>query len=704
MIPSDFLLDYVTQHQVTPGELEVLRLILAGSSITEIATELGIQANAVRKRLGEIYAKFAIAGKGPGKLVRLQQHLVSAYQAQTATKKVLLVWSGATGKLLARGLQQTIFKHPRLEISLCDRDLTNPTWRSSLEPLVEGLHLCLCCSSNLTTAVNFNLGWLLGKVSQTKILQFQPTIPEYLAELELVAPQDRTQLQNLLESLLGKVEAEEWLDYQLLSWQNVLRTATVHDTTEVEERHWLPMTRRVEDAVKALTQNQYVTNNSCFQRVLLHSLAEIEHQLETRSSHLISASLYPRYLASLQKRSPIAIKALTLVDRDEDFWQQEMGREIRASTQHESLRVFVFATPSALERNFEILLEHGSKYSVRVVSYQKIAQDFPQYCKSFGIICAAQDKLLAEYVVKDGVRYNRFDAEPETIVRHERILQLIFDSAVEIESARLPEPEEILSQMREIRDLVFERSRFTVKSVGMSQYFNIEIYDRWGEQQDFYPALVAQMLEVFRQHYSPYRQSTRILEVGAKTGHFTQHLTELEAEIWALELDWVCYKKLEHRLTSSSGHITLEHKDSCAYDPPYQFDYIFACLSDRQIEFADKEKYLKNIKRNLKQGGLLIVGDEFLPPYEDTAHSRQAAIASYHKHRQALAQERDELLALVRAFSDCATHNRGDYKLSCDHYERLLRKTGFVFTRQQIDDSVYERAGGVFIYQAWMET
>ena len=64
-------------------------------------------------------------------------------------------------------------------------------------------------------------------------------------------------------------------------------------------------------------------------------------------------------------------------------------------------------------------------------------------------------------------------------------------------------------------------------------------------------------------------------------------------DVWALELDWVCFKKLEYNLAGYS-QITLEHKDSCTYDPADRFDYIFS-LDDCQIEFNDKEKYFKNI-------------------------------------------------------------------------------------------------------------
>lgn len=706
IIPQSFLIRIVSQYNVTPGELEALSAALSGKSITDIAHELDIQANAVRKRLGEVYQKFDIKGKGPGKLVKLQQLLIAAYQEQTAKKKVILVWSGEAGKRLAEGAKQTIFKHPQIEVALCSHDIIALAWRNEVDGLLDNTTLAVCCLSNLTTGIHLNFGFLWGRVRQLRLLQFQQSFPETLASFPIIEAQERSQIHNLLQELIDTEEAQTWIEYQFPRWQNILRATAALNNSLIGDRNWSQITTSVEQGIKALTQNQYIRKNECFQQIVLHSLAEINYQLETRSSHLIPAILYPRYLMSLQKRLHIQIKALTLVDRDEDFWQQEMGREIRTSTQSESVRVFVFTTPDVFERNFEILLEHAEKYHVRVVSYQKLSQDFPEYCKTFGIIASSQHKLLAEYITKGSVKYNSFSAETTLISQHEKILTAIIDSAVEINKPHhLPEPEEILLQMREIRDLVFERSRFAVKSVGISQYFNIENYHRCNERQDFFLSLVQQMLAVFEQHRPSRHKSLRILELGAKTGHFTRYLAAIKADIWALELDWVCYKKLEYNLATYTKEITLEHKDSCAYDPPYQFNYIFSCLGDRHIDLADKEKYLKNIKRNLERGGLLIVGDEFLPPHEhQDGYARQAAVEAYHNYYLTLAEQKQdlELATLAAETLNCALTNQGDYKLSCEQYENLLRKIGFTFTKKQVNSSIYEEAGGVFIYKVWL--
>lgn len=85
MIPQDFLKALAMERGISEAELEVLSLTTVnGQSITEISNKLGTRPEAVRKRLGEVYKKFHIAGVGPGKLAKLQQILVSLYQEYQA--------------------------------------------------------------------------------------------------------------------------------------------------------------------------------------------------------------------------------------------------------------------------------------------------------------------------------------------------------------------------------------------------------------------------------------------------------------------------------------------------------------------------------------------------------------------------------------------------------------------------------------------
>lgn len=80
MITQDFLKAVADEHKVSKGELEVLSLAMKGQSTAAIAESIGISGDAVRKRLSEVYQKFHIDGRGPVKLTKLQQLLVTRYQ------------------------------------------------------------------------------------------------------------------------------------------------------------------------------------------------------------------------------------------------------------------------------------------------------------------------------------------------------------------------------------------------------------------------------------------------------------------------------------------------------------------------------------------------------------------------------------------------------------------------------------------------
>ena len=84
LIPQNFFQQVASSYGVSNTELEVLsKALLEGESIATIAMQLNLKPETVRKRLGEIYRKFEITGKGPGKMAKLQQLLVSLYQEET---------------------------------------------------------------------------------------------------------------------------------------------------------------------------------------------------------------------------------------------------------------------------------------------------------------------------------------------------------------------------------------------------------------------------------------------------------------------------------------------------------------------------------------------------------------------------------------------------------------------------------------------
>ncbi|MEH2251644.1 MAG: NB-ARC domain-containing protein [Nostoc sp.] len=87
MIPENVLLALAEKRCLSSSEIEVLLYAVEGQSPNAIAKELAISAQAVRKRLSEVYKKFNVTGSGPGKLTKLQQVIESEYQASSINEK-----------------------------------------------------------------------------------------------------------------------------------------------------------------------------------------------------------------------------------------------------------------------------------------------------------------------------------------------------------------------------------------------------------------------------------------------------------------------------------------------------------------------------------------------------------------------------------------------------------------------------------------
>ncbi len=78
-LSEEKLTRFAADKQVSAGELDALKLaLLKKSKSREIAAALDISEAAARKRLGEVYRKFDIQGRGPGKLAALRAKLMSA--------------------------------------------------------------------------------------------------------------------------------------------------------------------------------------------------------------------------------------------------------------------------------------------------------------------------------------------------------------------------------------------------------------------------------------------------------------------------------------------------------------------------------------------------------------------------------------------------------------------------------------------------
>ncbi|MEH2070153.1 MAG: NB-ARC domain-containing protein [Nostoc sp.] len=116
-IPQNFVVALAQERGVSSSELEVLFGVVDDKSPNAIAKELNISAEAVRKRLSEVYKKFHVSGAGPGKLTKLQQVIESEYRVSLVSVKPYaskpLDWGEApsiSGSFYGRGAELSCLK------------------------------------------------------------------------------------------------------------------------------------------------------------------------------------------------------------------------------------------------------------------------------------------------------------------------------------------------------------------------------------------------------------------------------------------------------------------------------------------------------------------------------------------------------------------------------------------------------------------
>ncbi len=443
--------DLLKKYNLSDAELEVVSLSLKEKPIQAISQELSISENAVRKRLGEVYEKLKISGRGPGKLIKLQQMLLLQNK-----RRVLIWWSGNNGKHIAESLKNTIFSYQQLETKVCTLDSRiSKAWREEVEQDLDNVEIaigCLTPGSSQKYWVNYAAGFLTGRVRNHLIL-FGENLSNSLMEMSSTDGTNQDELAKLLQEITrGELnEAKEWVRFKFPQLNKEIEQNSLQPIPSDKDR--LAEATDFREAEDYLKANRYIQENVCFEMIILDYVTELREQImAVNSDYFIPAVLYPQRLINLQRDQKAHVSALAIVDHQELFWSEAIGREILDTTNADSARVFVFTRAEDFDRNFEILLEHASRYQVYVMNYKILARHFRGFVRDFSIIKVSRSKILASYIElddKNKFKNIRFSADEAEITKHENKIKTIIESEL-VQSLR-ESLEDILYQVRQIK-------------------------------------------------------------------------------------------------------------------------------------------------------------------------------------------------------------------------------------------------------------
>jgi SAM-dependent methyltransferase len=650
--------------------------------------------------------------------------------------KIFVSWSGRRSRQIADALAlwiKQVFNSegPRLEVFVSTQDIrAGAQWSEVINEALRTSTFGILC----LTPENLNAPWILFESGALSKTVGEVSVCPYFYDLEpgdlkrplaqfngATADKEGTrQVVTAINNLLGdqKIPNGPLGPYFDSKWTEL--DAELKKIPAVSSNVFLSISRlqqELPNSLGVIRERKWFTENPFFAQVVRDSIIHFKESLEETGPYFdVPITLYASHLVSLLRSHRPVVKAIAIVDGIERFWPQKEGEEILKTTTENSTRVFVFREREHLKANLTVLQRHAKKYNVYALSFNKLAAEFTEYVQDFSIIGGTSSPLLAYYVESSTrergalpLKMIRFSASHTELSRHEEAMNGILACSTlvnkDLDIARE-------SQVDELLDRVFtpEFRELGKKQVEMSAYIEVDQYDAHEEDHAYFREMMDKMILLLKKHRGDSATRLRVLEMGAGTGIFTKRLAEIEnLEITALEIDWACFHILkknmaayEANMRNNNTKLTLENKDTRRYDPPGKFHIICSSFADHHIYFADKERYLGNLKRNLENDGLGIVGDEFLREHDEKdAIARNEALEAYHRHIISKA-EAGGFMALARLEEialESGLRGWGDCKVSCEHYKRLLDMVGFdIVDEDKVGPSDIPNIGGVYVY------
>ncbi|HEX6289061.1 MAG TPA: methyltransferase domain-containing protein [Herpetosiphonaceae bacterium] len=648
--------------------------------------------------------------------------------------KIFISWSGRRSRQIADAIApwlKRVFQTAPVEVFVSTVDIRAAArWseviNAALRESVFGI-LCL-------TPENLKAPWLLFESGALSKTAGEGSVCPYLYDLEAsdlkppleqfnAVKADKAGTRKLvfaINEILGDQKVFQGqldinFDYLWADLDKELNEIpSVHSDISIGLGH---LNQELADTLAEVRDRKWFAENRYFTQVIFDSLQQVKTSLKEAGPYYdVPLTLYPLHLVNLLKTFNPVVKAIAIVDAIEKFWPQKEGEEIRKATNKDSTRVFVFRERDHLKANLAMLLRHASQYNVYALSFNRLAGEYPDYVQDFSIVGGASTPLLAYYAESSSqergalpLKMIRFSTLASEVSRHEEAISGILKIAILIDKTINVEDDR---QVEDLLDKVFtpEFRAFGKRQVEMSSYIEVTEYDEHEEEHAYYSQMMDKMIELINQYRSDTSSVERVLELGAGTGIFTKRLAQLEnLDIVAMEIDWACFHLLKKNMARLISDMECRNtkfepmnKDSRRYNPGGKFKFIVSSFADHHIYFLDKPKYFRNIQSNLEDGGVVIVGDEFLPEHDDKDdNARKRALELYHHHIISIAKAENHpiLERLEEGALESGLKGWGDFKVSCEHYERLLKLMGFnIIFKCKIGPTDIDNVGGVYVY------
>ena len=236
-----------------------------------------------------------------------------------------------------------------------------------------------------------------------------------------------------------------------------------------------------------------------------------------------------------------------------------------------------------------------------------------------------------------------------------------------------------------------------VNTKEMSRYIDLRLYHEVEATHPYYLEMLGEVRSVIH-GYDCAPDVRRILELGAGTGISTAQLATVGyLKYDAVEIDVDCYDLLRSVISERVNFICA---DARIYYNEAAYNIAVSIFAHDHIPQDQSQDFVKNIRRNLEEGGIYIMGGELLPLYSN-ADEYRGSLHRYHGFiiDQALNEGHFEVAKLEIDALRSGLNGIGDFKRHEELFEAEMLSADFrLLKKKKIGPLDKIDVGGVFVY------